>query len=136
MKTIKKITFKKSTVILFGLFVFIFLFSESFQAQEIEVKGIVKGKTATETEILNGANINLKGTKVFATSNKKGEFTFPKKLKIGDVLVFSYLGYVKKSIEINKDSDFINILLLEDDNEMLGALNSNKRYSSKNKKQE
>ena len=66
----------------------------------------------------------------------KGEFTFPQKLKTGDVLVFSYLGFVKKRIKINANSSFINVVLKEDENQMLGALNSNKRYTSKRSKQE
>jgi hypothetical protein len=135
MKTTKTLVFKKSSFILLGLFFTLFLFSSSFQAQEVKVKGIVKGKTTSETEILDGASIYLKGSKIATASNRKGEFTFPKTLKIGDILIVSYLGYIKKEIKIIRTSTFINVILLEDDNQMLGALNSNKRYKSKRKKQ-
>jgi len=125
---------KKSTSILFGFFLSLFICSTAAQAQEIQVTGIVKGLTFEKTEVLNGANIFLKGTKTGTSSNKKGEFTFPQKLNIGDVLEISYLGYVKKRITIKENSSFLNITLQEDDNQMLGALNNNKRYKTKRQK--
>ncbi|WP_397446030.1 carboxypeptidase-like regulatory domain-containing protein [Polaribacter sp. R77954] len=134
MKTIKTLKVQKSTAILFGLFLSFCLSSNNFYGQEITVKGIVKGQSFETVEILNGANIFLKDTKTGTSTNKKGEFTFPKKLNIGDVLEISYLGYVKKRVTIKPNSSFLNITLQEDDNQMLGALNSNKRYKSKRQK--
>tara|TARA_R110002126_G_scaffold277560_3_gene423573 strand:- start:12760 stop:13158 length:399 start_codon:yes stop_codon:yes gene_type:complete len=131
----KTIIIKKSTSILFGLFLSLFLCSTTSKAQEIQISGIVKGQTFEQTEILNGANIFLKGTKTGTSSNKKGEFTFPQKLNIGDVLEISYLGYLKKRITIKENSSFLNITLKEDDNQMLGALNNNKRYKTKRQKE-
>ncbi|MFK8058975.1 MAG: carboxypeptidase-like regulatory domain-containing protein [Polaribacter sp.] len=135
MKTIKTFTFKKQTLILFGVFLSLFFFSNSLTAQEIAIKGVIKGKTLEKTEVLNGANIFLKGTKTGTSSNRKGEFTFPQKLKIGDILEVSYLGFVTKRIKIRKNATYLTINLQEDDNEMLGALNSNKRFKSKRTKQ-
>ena len=134
MKTIKTLTIKKSTL-LFGLFLSLFLFSNSFQGQEIQIKGIVKGKTYDQIEVLNGANIYLKGTKKGTSTNKKGVFTFPQKLKVGDVIEISYLGFLTKKIKIKESSSYLTIILQEDDNQMLGALNSNKRYKSKRHKE-
>lgn len=133
MKT-RTLQLKTKTTFLSCLFFALFLLSNTIAAQQIQVKGIVKGQTFDLTEALNGANIFLKGTNTGTSTNKKGEFTFPKKLKIGDVLEISYLGYVKKKITIKADSSFLNIILQEDDNQMLGALNSNKRYKSKRQK--
>lgn len=135
MKAAKTISLYKPTLTIFGLFLSLFLFSSSFQAQEIQVKGIVKGKTESETEILSGATVYLKGTNDATSTNRKGEFTFPKKVKIGDVLVFSYLGYVRKRVKITEKSSYLTVVLSEDDNVMLGALKSNKRYKSKRTKQ-
>lgn len=134
MKTTKSISSHKPLFLMLSLLLFAFI-SSSTQAQSIEVKGIVKGKTEIETEVLNGANIFLNGTSVGTTSNKKGEFTFPKRLQTGDILVFSYLGFVKKKVTINKNSTYLTIVLNEDDNQMLGALNTGKIYKSKQKKQ-
>lgn len=135
MKTIKTLTSKKTTAILFGLFLSLFLFSNQLQAQSIQVKGVVKGQTYEETEVLNGANIFLKGTSTGTSSNKKGEFTFPEKLNIGDILEVSYLGYITKKIKITAKSTNLTVILQEDDNQMLGALNSSKRYKSKRNKE-
>ena len=131
----KTLNIKKSTFVISSFLVLFFCFSLSANAQEIKVKGIVKGKSIEKTELLNGANIFLKGTKIGTTTNKKGEFSFPQKLKIGDILVFSYLGFVKKRVKITSNSNNLVIVLNEDDNQMLGALNSNKRYVSKQPKQ-
>lgn len=126
---------QNQNVKLFFVLAFVFFFSSVLTAQEIQVKGVVKGKSAEFTEILNGANVYLKDTNVATSTNRKGEFTFPQKLKVGDVLVISYLGYLKKQIKINEKSTFLDITLQEDDNEMLGALQTNKRYQSKRNKQ-
>ena len=133
MKTTKKLLVKKPTLLVLGLFFALFLFSNATNAQ-IQVKGIVKGQTIEKIDVLNGANIFLNGTKIGSISNKKGEFTFPQKLKAGDVLIFSYLGFVKKRIKITENSSYLTVILQEDENQMLGALNSNKRYKSKRSK--
>lgn len=133
MKTTKTITGKHSKLFFLGLFFSFFLVSVSTNAQT-KIKGVVKGQTETKKEALNGANIYLKGTTIGTSTNKKGEFTFPKTLKAGDVLVFTYLGFVKKSIKINENTKTLNVILLEDSNQMLGALNINKRYKSKRNK--
>ena len=108
-----------------------FLFTTTCNAQEIEVRGIVKGKSELGIEILSGANVYIKGTTIATSTNKKGTFVFPRKLKVGDILVFSYLGYLKKRVKIKPNSSYLSVILEEDDNEILGALNSGKRYKSK-----
>ncbi|MEQ6124715.1 carboxypeptidase-like regulatory domain-containing protein [Pseudotenacibaculum sp. MALMAid0570] len=135
MKTIlsKKI-FLRAT--LSFLFLFLFVIASAY-AQSFEVRGVVKGKSSTETETiaLSDVNVYLKGTLTGTTTNRKGEFRFPKKLKSGDVLVFSYLGYQKKQIKLQSNSTFLTVILEEDDNTLLGAPRSNKRYKSKRSKQ-
>lgn len=134
MITTKTSTLQKSTALLLGLVLSLFLFSNASLAQEIQIKGIVKGKTFEKNEILNGASIFLVNTNIGTISNKKGEFTFPQKLSKGDVLEISYLGFTKQKVTIKENSNFLNILLKEDDNQILGALNNNKRYKSKRQK--
>ena len=134
MKTLKKVSIRKSTVI-FLSFLFALVCTTNLKAQEIQVKGIVIGQTFEKIEILKGANIFLKGTKIGTSSNKKGEFNFPQKLNVGDVLEISYLGFLKKRVTIKKSSSFIKITLQEDDNQMLGALNSGKRHKTKRQKE-
>ncbi len=113
------------------LSILFFLFFACNVFSQIQVKGIVKGKFENKSEVLNGANVYLKGTSIGTSTDRKGEFTFPKLLKVGDVIEVSYLGYVKKSFKIKATTKFLNIVLLEDQNEMLGAPNSSKRFKSK-----
>ncbi|NRD21777.1 carboxypeptidase-like regulatory domain-containing protein [Winogradskyella litoriviva] len=93
----------------------------------------IKGVVSDETETLLGVNIVLEGTTTGTTTNEKGEFTFPKKLKTGDILLFSYLGYETQKVEIKDDTTFINLKLTIDSVTMIGALDSGKPYKSKRK---
>lgn len=135
MKTVlSKKTFIKATLSFFFFFLFVV---SSTQAQSFEVKGIVKGKTNIDIELeaLSDVNVYLKGTLVGTTTNRRGEFKFPRKLNAGDILVFSYLGFKKKQIKLKSSNTFLTVILEEDDNALLGALNNNKRYKSKRSKQ-
>ena len=91
----------------------------------------IKGVISNEYGPLESANIILKGTKVGTVSDSKGEFTFPKALKTGDILVVSYLGFETIEVTIKDDTTFLKLVLAEDLLEFVGALNSNKPYKSK-----
>lgn len=133
MRTNTKTTATKTTFLILGLFFALFMTAQTSYAQKVDVKGVVKGKTDTEPELLLGVNIYLKDKSLATSTNRKGEFSFTRALNVGDILVFSYLGYLKKEIKITTQSTNLNILLEEDDNEMLGAISTNKRFSSKRK---
>lgn len=125
----------KNSRLSFVAFLMLCFLSAAINAQDIQVKGIVKGKSDSMIEILSGANVYIKGTTIATSTNKRGEFTFPRKLKAGDVLVFSFLGYLKKQVRIRPNSTYLNVILEEDDNEILGAPMSAKRFKSKRNKQ-
>ncbi|WP_369997045.1 carboxypeptidase-like regulatory domain-containing protein [Winogradskyella sp.] len=97
--------------------------------QEREVKGII----SNEKGPIKDANITLQGTRHGTTTNENGEFTFPVKLKTGDVLLISYIGYETQKFDIKEDTTFIKLVLTEDMIEMIGALDTNKPYKSKRK---
>ena len=134
MKTNSKLSINRPAAILFAVIGFLF-YSTSINAQDIQVKGIVKGKSEDVIEILSGANVYIKGTTIATSTNKKGEFTFPRKLKSGDILIFSYLGYERKSVRIRTNTSFLSVILEEDDNEIVGAPRSDQRFKSKQKTQ-
>lgn len=93
----------------------------------------IKGIVTDETAALEGVNVIQEGTKHGTVTNAKGEFTFPNKLKVGDVLLFSYLGYETQKVEIKETTTFITLKLNADMVEMIGALDSGKPYKSKRK---
>ena len=93
----------------------------------------IKGLVSDEEKRLEGVNVILKDTKNGTVTNEKGEFTFPKKLKTGDILLFSYLGYETQEIKIKEDTNFISLKLTAELIEMIGALDSNKPYKSNRK---
>ena len=93
----------------------------------------IKGLISNEDGPIEGVNVILKGTRNGTVTNAKGEFTFPTKLKTGDVLVFSYLGYKNQEVQIKANTTSIKIVLTDDLIEMIGALDSAKPYKSKRK---
>ena len=103
-----KKTERKKAIHFFSFLVLSLIFtlsSSSLMAQNTEViktasKGItVKGIVKDGTEPLISVSILLKGSTVGTETDTKGQFTFPKKLKPGDVLIFSYVGYTPREIK-------------------------------------
>ncbi|WP_048331077.1 carboxypeptidase-like regulatory domain-containing protein [Bizionia psychrotolerans] len=74
---------------------------ELSQEKDISVKGTVLDENGLP---LPGTNIVLKDTAIGTQTNFDGEFEFPEKLKKGDVLVFSFIGYSSKTIVINNEN--------------------------------
>ena len=95
---------------------------------------VIKGIISDDSGPVEGATVILKGTKTGTSSNEKGEFTFPKPLRSGDVLLISYLGYKNQELKIDDSTNRLEIMLTEDLIEFTGALNSNKPYKSKRSK--
>ena len=69
------------------------------------VSGIVVDESG---EPLIAVAVQVKGTAYGVISDFEGRFKMDKPLKVGDVLVFSYLGYEDKEYEI-KDYDPVNM---------------------------
>jgi len=101
--------------------------STDLASNERTIKGIV----TDEEQPLEGVNVIQKGTNNGTVTNEKGEFTFPKTLKTGDILLFSYLGYETQKIEIKDNTTFISLKLSADQVEMIGALDTAEPYKSK-----
>lgn len=97
----------------------------------ITVKGVV-----TEASIpLPGANVILQGTAIGTQTDFNGNFEFPKKLKKGDVLVISYIGYNPQKVVIGEDSGSLVELQINLDSNMIlmGKVAVKKVYKSKRK---
>lgn len=99
----------------------------SAQTETVSVKGIV----TSEIGPLDGVNIYLKNSSTGTVSKADGKFAFREKLKIGDVIIFSYLGYVKKSLIVTKASSSLEVFMEEAPVDILSAPNSNLPYKSK-----
>lgn len=117
------------TFTLLGFFLIAFLTFNTSQAQTNNK--VISGKIHDSFGPLPGVNIVLKGTKTGTATNNNGEFSFPNALKVGDVLIISYLGYKKQFIEITENTQNINITLAEAETQIIGALNANVPYTSK-----
>ncbi|MFY0712666.1 carboxypeptidase-like regulatory domain-containing protein [Seonamhaeicola sp. NFXS20] len=97
-----------------------------------EQVGLLTGTVLDHENLpLPNMSIVLKGTKIGTSTNFDGEFTFPQKLKEGDVLIFSSLGYSPKSIKIGKDQAVLNVVMEAELVELMGAVDTNQSYKSK-----
>jgi len=105
--------------------------------KEVLVKGTV---TADDGLPLPGVNVILEGTAQGTQTDFDGNFEFPDKLKVGDVLIFSFIGMDSKKVVItNQDSASKVELKVEIGLEtsaciMVGKVAVKEVYSSKRKK--
>ncbi len=115
-----------------GLFLIATVAFNSISAQTISNTEIsVKGMVSDEYGPLTGVNIALKGSNVGAITDTDGTFIFPKALKPNDILVFSYLGYETQRVKIKADTNFINLQMVQEAIDIVGALAVDKPYKSK-----
>ncbi len=96
----------------------------------------IKGTITDQDGIpLPSANVLLEGTSIGTSTDFDGNFEFPQKLKKGDVLQISYVGYEPKKIVIDgksKDQTIqLNINLNVGSVIMMGKVSSKKLYKSK-----
>ena len=106
----KLIIIRKS--ILSYLVLFVILISSSGFAQVSEVKGVITG---TEDGMpIPGVSVIIKGTSIGAATDFDGNYTIS--TKIGDVLVFTYLG--KKTIELIVSKSIHNVSMADDTAEL------------------
>lgn len=109
--------------------------SKEIMQQQVEY--IVKGIVSDESGPLPGANILLDGTTIGIETDFDGKFKFPKKLKKGDVLLISYVGFDSQKIIISSVNSASNIELkinMKNDNFVLmGKVAVKQVYKSKKK---
>lgn len=98
----------------FYFFLFLISWVTISFAQEIVIKGKVTGFDSFKSKQLPliGVNIIVKNTTIGVSTNSKGLFTLKVKSLPVDV-VFSYIGYKKKTIKVNTET-FLNVVLKGD----------------------
>lgn len=84
---------------------------QKLQDTSIQKMSVVKGTVNENGLPLPAVNIILEGTTVGVATDFDGNFVFPEKLKRGDVLVFSYIGYSSKKVVIQNNSSDLDITL-------------------------
>jgi hypothetical protein len=101
MKIISKYISTLLLVILVGL-------GSIITAQSISVKGEISDQNS---DVIIGANIIVKGTSFGTISDLDGRFTID--CNIGDVLVFSFIGFDTEEVEITKNN-YLHVILPEE----------------------
>eukprot|EP01133_Synstelium_polycarpum_P004679 gene4679-5465_t len=84
-------------------------------ANAIKISGTVRDATG---QPLSGVSILIKGTKTATTTNSNGQFAI--EANLGDILVFSYLGYNKKELTISSPAALS--VLLDEDSKLLSEV--------------
>lgn len=113
------------------------IFQSTKKANKNQVKTVINqdqlliGIISDETGPLPGANILLKGTSIGTATNFDGEFTFPKALKEGDVLVVSFIGYETKNITVKKNQTALNVFMEGGSCVLMGEVDVNEVYKTK-----
>lgn len=92
----------------FLIWIFLFLFSISGFAQEINIKGQI---TDGSDETIIGANVKIKGKGIGTITDIDGNYIL--KASPNDILVVSYIGYLTQEIPVG-GRNIINIRLIED----------------------
>lgn len=95
---------------------------------------LVQGTISDEEGALPGVYILLKGTTIGTATDIDGKFSFPKRLKVGDILVINYIGYETKEYVVTADIEQnlnVSITLDYDDLILMGAVAVKGPYSSK-----
>ncbi len=82
-------------------------------SQEKTIKGIVSDSKGS----ISGANIVVKGTKTSTQSDFDGSYTI--KAKVGDVLVFSFIGMDELTRKIDASTTTVNMLMRTSDNSLI-----------------
>lgn len=101
------------------------------QVEEQKEGIIVKGVVSDDLGPLAGANVALKNSNIGVTTNFDGEFTFPKPLNVGDILLVSYVGSKTQEIKVTNQTSNITLKM---DNSMIcfvGEVSVVKVYQSK-----
>ncbi|OIQ30449.1 MAG: hypothetical protein BM564_03525 [Bacteroidetes bacterium MedPE-SWsnd-G2] len=95
--------------------------------QDVSVQGVVNSEEGPLAEV----SILKKGTTEGTITDKNGKYRFPSPLKVGDVLIYSYLGYVTQEVSIDSNSSVLNIELPLEIAEILCAPATTTLYKSK-----
>lgn len=75
-------------------------------SQEKKITGIV----SDENEVLPFVVVQIKGTKTVTHTDFDGKFSI--KAKVGDTLLFSFIGYDSIKVKIKKRTNTLNIVLI------------------------
>jgi len=71
------------------------------------IKGVVKSKD--DDSPMAGVNILAKGTTDGTVSDIEGRFVFPRRLKEGEILVFSFIGFETQEYAVKKATENIEL---------------------------
>ncbi|MFC4212402.1 SusC/RagA family TonB-linked outer membrane protein [Pedobacter lithocola] len=80
-------------------------------AQSVSITGTVKSSTG---ETLPGVSVLLEGTKQAVTTNNAGSFNITVAGK--GILIFSYIGFSSKEVEVSESNKIVEVVLTEQNN--------------------
>jgi len=90
-------------------------------AQEHTINGFVK--SGDDNEPLVGVNIYIKDSAEGTTTDENGQFIFPRKVKTGEILVFSFVGLERQQYVVTQQVPaLLEITMVMDPEVMLGEL--------------
>jgi hypothetical protein len=101
--------------------------SPSIEDEEYWIEGFIQDKY--DHSALPGVNVVLRGTTHGTTSDVNGYFRFPVRVKKGDVLVVSFIGYMTEEYKVPATAEKTMVLKLNMDYEIMGEVAVDGLYS-------
>jgi hypothetical protein len=92
------------------------------------IRGIVRSKT--DDGPLPGVNVYLKGSGETTITDVDGRFEFPRRLMVGDVLIFSFIGLQTQEYVVPKNANELIEIRMDDDFTFLGEVAVNEVYTT------
>ncbi len=94
---------------------------------------VIKGKVVDDTKApLPGVNVVLRGTTIGTVTDINGEFLLNADVKKGDVLIFSFIGFVTEEYKISEnDAPVINMNMIAMSCDLMGEVAVEEVYTSK-----
>ncbi|MBA4058196.1 MAG: hypothetical protein C0490_26000 [Marivirga sp.] len=94
---------------------------------EFIVMGVVRSKDYDE--FLPGVNVYLKGSTQGTVTDSRGLFEFPTKLKAGDVLIFSFIGFVSAEYKVHDNINAVIEIHMDLYEEIMGEVAVDNLYT-------
>lgn len=101
--------------------------SPSIDDEEYWIEGFIQDKY--DHSAMPGVNVILQGTTQGTTSDVNGYFRFPVRVKKGDVLIVSFIGYMTEEYKVTATTEKTLVLKLNMDYEIMGEVAVDGVYS-------
>lgn len=108
---------------------------QQLSSTPVAANAVIRGKvTSDDGASLPGVNIYVKNSDIGTVSDADGFYEFKQNLKVGDRLIFSYIGFISQEHEVTSEHAELNVQMVYDSLIILGEVVSDEPFSVKQTK--